>query len=84
MECVPEDIVAKKSSVSEERKQKWWDDGLREISHNSVGVLLLAGGQGTRLGKSDFLILLFHMNILKPFYCLESVCFRYFSRPYTV
>ena len=52
MECVPEDIVAKKSSVSEERKQKWWDDGLTEISHNSVGVLLLAGGQGTRLGKT--------------------------------
>ena len=63
MECVPEDIVAKKSSVSEERKQKWWDDGLTEISHNSVGVLLLAGGQGTRLGKTEFFILSFQSII---------------------
>jgi len=50
MEEIPEEIVGKISKVTEETKTKWWDTGLNEIAENHVGVLLLAGGQGTRLG----------------------------------
>ncbi|PNS21625.1 hypothetical protein CAC42_984 [Sphaceloma murrayae] len=32
--------------------QKWYDSGLELIGKNEVGVVLMAGGQGTRLGSS--------------------------------
>jgi len=32
--------------------QKWYDAGLEYVAHNKVGVVLMAGGQGTRLGSS--------------------------------
>lgn len=47
---LPNDIVGRISTSSQEEINEWYDTGLKEISEGKVAVLLLAGGQGTRLG----------------------------------
>lgn len=52
LEPLPE--VATASILDSDPKdiQKWYDEGLKLVAENKVAVVLMAGGQGTRLGSS--------------------------------
>ncbi|KAJ0975911.1 hypothetical protein J5N97_017876 [Dioscorea zingiberensis] len=53
IEPVPEANVSTVEDRSPEDRERWWKRGLKAISEGKLAVVLLSGGQGTRLGSSD-------------------------------
>ncbi|KAM7505675.1 hypothetical protein LguiB_004579 [Lonicera macranthoides] len=53
IEPVPESSVSTVEERTPEQRERWWKKGLKAISEGKLAVLLLSGGQGTRLGSSD-------------------------------
>uniref|UniRef100_A0A1J3I712 UDP-N-acetylglucosamine diphosphorylase 2 n=3 Tax=Noccaea caerulescens TaxID=107243 RepID=A0A1J3I712_NOCCA len=53
IEAVPENCVSTVEERTKEDREKWWKMGLKAIYEGKLGVVLLSGGQGTRLGSSD-------------------------------
>ena len=52
-EPLPESASASLLDSKTEDLQSWYDAGLKLIAESKVAVILMAGGQGTRLGSSD-------------------------------
>ena len=52
IEPLPESATCSVMDSEEEDLKKWYEQGLDLIAENKVGVVLMAGGQGTRLGSS--------------------------------
>lgn len=52
LEPLPESATASILDSDAGDIQKWYDTGLELVANNKVAVVLMAGGQGTRLGSS--------------------------------
>ncbi|KAF2258461.1 nucleotide-diphospho-sugar transferase [Lojkania enalia] len=52
IEPLPDNATSSVLDSKEDDLQKWYDSGLELIAENEVAVVLMAGGQGTRLGSS--------------------------------
>ncbi|RHZ52097.1 hypothetical protein Glove_465g66 [Diversispora epigaea] len=52
LEPLPDDVFDSILEAEETKIKEWENTGLNAISQNKVGVILMAGGQGTRLGSS--------------------------------
>ncbi|KAJ4366122.1 UDP-N-acetylglucosamine pyrophosphorylase [Neocucurbitaria cava] len=52
LEPLPENATSSVLDSSQENLDKWYSSGLDLIAENKVAVVLMAGGQGTRLGSS--------------------------------
>ncbi|KAK2754707.1 UDP-N-acetylglucosamine pyrophosphorylase [Arachnomyces sp. PD_36] len=52
LEPLPESATASILDSDKADLQKWYDTGLDLVANNKVAVVLMAGGQGTRLGSS--------------------------------
>jgi UDP-N-acetylglucosamine/UDP-N-acetylgalactosamine diphosphorylase len=52
LEPLPEVATASILDSDPSDIQKWYEAGLKEVAANKVAVVLMAGGQGTRLGSS--------------------------------
>jgi UDP-N-acetylglucosamine/UDP-N-acetylgalactosamine diphosphorylase len=53
LEPLPESATASILDSNTDDIERWYQAGLDLIAENKVGVVLMAGGQGTRLGSSD-------------------------------
>lgn len=53
IEPLPSEASASLLEARKEAIDEWYESGLSLIADNKVGVVLMAGGQGTRLGSSD-------------------------------
>lgn len=52
LDPLPDSATTSTIDSNEADLQKWYDNGLELIAEGQVGVVLMAGGQGTRLGSS--------------------------------
>jgi UDP-N-acetylglucosamine/UDP-N-acetylgalactosamine diphosphorylase len=50
---LPDSATASLLETDDEQKEKWYTNGLELIAKSRVALVLMAGGQGTRLGSSD-------------------------------
>ncbi|KAF1349525.1 nucleotide-diphospho-sugar transferase [Lizonia empirigonia] len=53
LEPLPESATSSTLDTQQDDLDKWYNSGLELIAENKVAVVLMAGGQGTRLGSSD-------------------------------
>ncbi|KAH0543018.1 hypothetical protein FGG08_002626 [Glutinoglossum americanum] len=53
LQPLPESATASVLDSKQEDLEKWYNSGLDLIAENKVAVVLMAGGQGTRLGSTD-------------------------------